>query len=474
MDLLTACRDANLFQPWFKDGATWQSWFVFLRALFGLGFETDEEVELYTRCTGRLKFTGAPVNEAWITCGRRAGKSFILALVAVYLACFKEWSQYLAPGEVGTVMVIACDKRQARVIMRYIGGFLNECHLLASTVVRQTKADSDGGWGIELNNKVIVEVHTPSFRRVRGYTVLAGLLDEVAFWPSDEAAASPDVEVLEALRPSMATIPGSMLLAASSPYSRRGALWDVYRRHWGKDGPVLVWQAPTAVMNPTVPAEVIDAALERDQLRAVSEWLGEFRSDLESYVSREAVEACIEPGIRERAPVAGVRYTGFVDPSGGRQDAMTLGIAHREGEVGVLDLVRERRPPFSPTDVVGEFAQTLRSYGVRTVRSDRYGGEWVVEAFQAHGVRCEAALKPKSDLFKELLPLINSRRVELLDHGKLVGQLCSLERRVGRGGRDSIDHPPQGHDDVANAVAGVLVSGRAVPGVVVSQRALGL
>ncbi len=57
-----------------------------------------------------------------------------------------------------------------------------------------------------------------------------------------------------------------------------------------------------------------------------------------------------------------------------------------------------------------------------------------------------------------LVPLLNSRRVELLDHPKLATQLCSLERRTARGGRDSIDHAPNLHDDVANAVAGAIVA----------------
>jgi hypothetical protein len=40
-------------------------------------------------------------------------------------------------------------------------------------------------------------------------------------------------------------------------------------------------------------------------------------------------------------------------------------------------------------------------------------------------------------------------------HEKLVHQLVGLERRTSRGGRDSIDHAPGGHDDLANSVAGV-------------------
>ena len=40
---------------------------------------------------------------------------------------------------------------------------------------------------------------------------------------------------------------------------------------------------------------------------------------------------------------------------------------------------------------------------------------------------------------------------------RLVAQLLSLERRTGGSGKDMITHPRDGHDDVANAVAGALV-----------------
>src|SRR5262249_37479049 len=73
-----------------------------------------------------------------------------------------------------------------------------------------------------------------------------------------------------------------------------------------------------------------------------------------------------------------------------------------------------------------------------------------------HGIAYEAAPKPKSDLYRELLPSVNSKLLDLVDHPKLVNQLASLERRTARGGRDSIDHPPGCHDDVANAIAGAI------------------
>ena len=70
----------------------------------------------------------------------------------------------------------------------------------------------------------------------------------------------------------------------------------------------------------------------------------------------------------------------------------------------------------------------------------------------------EPADKSKSEIYVDLLPLINSTAVDLLDNERLVTQLTSLERRTSRGGRDSIDHAPGAHDDLANAVAGALVT----------------
>jgi hypothetical protein len=196
--------------------------------------------------------------------------------------------------------------------------------------------------------------------------------------------------------------------------------------------------------------------MEADPASAAAEYGAEFRSDIESFVPREAVAACIPVGVRELAPVSGVSYSAFCDPSGGSADSMTMAIAHRDRDgVIVLDAVRERKPPFSPEDVVAEFCSALASYRVTKVQGDRYAGEWPREQFRKLHVGYEPAAKPKSDLYRDLLPLINSGKVALLDHPKLVAQLCGLERRTARGGRDSIDHAPGAHDDIANAAAGV-------------------
>jgi hypothetical protein len=370
-----------------------------------------------------------------------------MALIAVFLACFRDYRPFLAVGERATLMVVAADRRQARQVMRFVRGLLS-APVLAKRVVNDT-ADS-----IELAGDAVIEVITAS-NALRGYTVAACCCDELAFWPTEDSS-TPDQAIIDAIRPAMLTIPDSLLICASSPYARRGALWDAFRRYWGKDDAnVLVWRAPTLTMNPSVPHRVIDEAFEADPASASAEYGAEFRTDVETFVSREAVEACVAFGVRERPPAPDEYYSAFVDPSGGSAEAMTLAIGHRQGEMVVIDCLRERRPPFSPDDVAAEFSALLRSYRVTTVHGDRYAGEWPRERFRERDIGYEPAEKPKSDLYRDLLPLINARRVELLDDKRLQAQLCGLERRTSRAGKDSIDHCPGGHDDVANCVAGV-------------------
>jgi hypothetical protein len=136
---------------------------------------------------------------------------------------------------------------------------------------------------------------------------------------------------------------------------------------------------------------------------------------------------------------------------------MTLAIAHAERGVAVLDAVREVRPPFSPEQVVADFAALLKTYHIHEVTGDRYAGEWPRERFRAHGIEYRLSEAPKSDIYRDTLPLLNSRKVELLDLPRLASQFCGLERRPTRGGRESIDHAPGAHDDIANAVAGALL-----------------
>jgi len=369
----------------------------------------------------------------------------------VHAACCQDHRGVLAPGERGLVAIVAADRAQSRIILNYIKGLLGALPELAELVLQRRKES------IDLVNNITIEIRTASFKTSRGYTLVFAAADEAAYWPQ-EGSANPDVEVLRALRPGLATT-GGRLWVVSTPYAKRGVLWDAFRRHYGQDdAQTLVWKAETRAMNPLVSEAFVAEQLEADPEAASAEGLAEFRADISALFAADAVRAVTVPGRRELAPAAGPvwRYAGFADPSGGSADAFTLAISHAEGPKIVLDAVRERRPPFSPDAVCEDFAALLKTYGIAEVTGDRYAGEWPRERFAAHGIRYRPSEKTKSQLYTELLPLVNAGRVELLDLPRLVGQLVALERRTSRPGQDSIDHGPGGHDDIANAAAGAL------------------
>ena len=440
-----------VFAQWFKDPETWQAWRAFLATLFALPM-SPEELEIYRRCTGRSEPPSEPHREAWLICGRRSGKSFTMALTAMYLACFRDWRPFLAPGERATIMVIARDRDQAAEIISYLKAYFENVPMLAHLL------ENDTAESIELNNRVRIQVNAASYSRTRGYAIAVAILDEMAFWPTDAGSANPDKEILAAIRPAQVQFGDhAMLLCASSPYAKRGVLYEAHQRHYGRDGdPVLVWKAPTREMNRTIAQAEIDRAMERDPAEASAEFMAEFRSDLQSFVDVEIVRACTD-NVRERLPQRAHSYVAFVDPSGGISDSMTLAISHMEGKTVVIDAVREVRAPFAPAAAVAEFAELLHRFQIFTVYGDRYAGNWPSEAFQAHGITYEPAELTKSELYLAFLPLLNSHAVSLIEHPRLEHQLVSLERKTTRGGRDTIDHMRGAHDDVANAVAGACV-----------------
>ena len=413
---------------------------------------TPDERLLFTQLTQRAREPLQRVDRLVVVKGRRAGGSEAVGRAWIpYLSGLCTWPT-LTGGERGVLLVLAQDQRTADQILDYAEDSFRSSPLLSELV------ESRIARTLRLTNGIDIEVRAADRRRLRGLTYIAVVCDEIAFWPTDEGSANLDVEILNAVGPGLATT-GGMMFLFSSPYARRGALYLHYKKDFGPDGDplILVAQGASRVFNPSLSEAFVAREYERDAAAASAEYGGEFRVDVESFVSQEVVEAATIPGRFELPPISGVHYFAFVDPSGGSSDSMTLAIAHLEDNTVILDAVREVRPPFSPDSVVADFAGLMKSYRVHEVVGDRWGGEFVQEQFEKRGITYRVSEKTKSDIYRELLPLLNSRRVEILDLSRLQSQLIGLERRTARGGKDSIDHAPKAHDDLINAAAGALV-----------------
>jgi len=458
MDIIEAIEDERFFRPLFKDLSTWHNWTIFLKALFGLGIEEKKDRRLFKKCTGLRTPPNKAAKEAFVIAGRRSGKSFISSIIAVYLACFKDWSKFLNVGEEGWIFIVSPNKQQGKIVKDYVSGILNSIPSLKKLIEKELE------WRIELSNDISIGIQTASFRTLRNYTILSCIIEELAFLRTEEEfSANPDREILNAILPSMATIPESILIGISTPYSRSGVLYEMYREFFGsreKDAP-LVWKSPTKVMNPTISSKVINAAYKWDKSAARSEFGSEFRQDLENFLSLELIKAVTVEGRLELPKMEGVRYIAHIDSSGGRAASFALAISHRDerGKI-ILDLIREACSPFRPDEVVHDFAQVLKSYDISMVKSDAYAGEWVSSAFRNHEIMVENSELSASGIYLSFLPLISNQGVELLDNKRLSSQLRNLERKSRPGGKDQVSHPAlSGYfDDVAVSVCGACVN----------------
>ena len=448
--ILDALEDRALFGglSGFHDLATWRAWLVFLRAAYGLPLG-GEDLETFRRHTGRATYQPPSGGYPEVVCivGRQSGKTRIAATIAAFEAVLAE--QEPDRTELYAVLVAQDHRAALRTLFGYARAPFENVAVLKRSV-SEIRADT-----IRLRSGVTVAAYPCRPAAVRGLRARVAVVDELAFFTATDGRPT-DIEMLRALRPALATT-GGKLVILSSPYAQAGALWELHRRHYGRDdATTLVWQATAPEMNPSLPTDYLERMRDDDREGYRSEILGEFRSGVATFFEPEAIQSCVVPERRELPPAQGVRYLAFVDPSGGSRDAFTLAIGHRDGERIVIDAVRAWQPPFNPSGVVEEAAALLKTYGVSRVIGDRYAGEWPREQFRARGIRYKTAALDRSGLYLEMLPCVNAGTVELLDDSKLLRELRGLERRRGTAGRDRIDHRPGQHDDRANAVAGAV------------------
>jgi hypothetical protein len=453
-NIISAIEDPIYFSTLsqFEDQSTWTNWKIILKAIFGLHMRKSEE-EIFKELTKRKTPPNKQMREVWIASGRRSGKSFIAALVGVYLALFRDHSNYLKSGEQGFVSVVASDREQANIILGFTKEILNLPTFKKH--VKRTLRDQ-----IELKNKIAISVKTASSAAVRGWTCVAVICEEISHW-KDENSANPDKEILRAIRPTMMTVKNPLLLAISTVYSQSGVLYDAYKKYYGhEDERNLFVMGETRTFNPTISEEDIQKELDEDYESAKAEYLSIFRSDVHTFLPPEVVDDAVMPRRHSLSPMEGIRYVAFVDPASGRQDSFTAAIAHKEGERYILDVLFEQTIPFKPKNVISRICNILKDYRIHRVYGDKYAPGFVAEGFADEGIRYLASDMTKSKLYLECEPLFIQGVIELLDNHRLVAQLKALERRTHAGAEDKVDNF-YGHDDVCNAAAGAIATLRA-------------
>ncbi len=282
MNIIEAIADPQLFKPFLGDDLeSWRNWLTALRALYGLPL-TEDEHELLKRCTGRdpMRLPADGFDAALFLTGRRSGKSRNAAIIGAFEATCAGHETKLAKGEQGLVSISAPSKRQGHIVKGYLRAIF-DTPLLAGEL------EGEDSEGFHLSNGTRIEVMSGDWRTIRGFTLLAAVVDEACFFGCDEESKiRSDTELVRAIKPALATVGGKLVLI-SSPYAKRGYCFNQWKRNYGNNvGTMLVWCCPSRTMNPTLPQSVVDEALAEDLASAKAEYLGEWRDDIGSYLSR--------------------------------------------------------------------------------------------------------------------------------------------------------------------------------------------
>jgi len=423
---------------------SWGRWKTFLKAMYGIPFENEDELKFFQEATGRDAQNSNGYTETYGIIGSRGGKSRIASLCAIYEALFGGWPERLAPGEIGWCTIVATDVDQAKNIFRYCKALLDL--FPENLVVKKTEDE------IILKNNVGISCRPAQYRGLRGYTQVFICLDELAYFRSDYSA-NPAEEIVISLLPRLKD--GGKLLGISTPAWKTGYLYQAYKSFWGDqdiNSESMVWKKSTKEMNPVFKQKLIDRFLKKDK-KYSTEFSADWRSEDEAFLTEEMVSAAMVHN--SLSYDAEKKYFCGIDASGGRSDSMTMALSFQnpDGKI-IVARAEEKKAPFNPEEVVREFSEIMKAYRVFDCVGDSYGAEWVVSMFGKYGIRLKNSEKNRSECYLETQSLFSCNRLNIPKDEILLAQFCNLERRPSKmGGRDQVNHPVGLKDDKCNAVA---------------------
>jgi hypothetical protein len=400
-----------------------------------------------------------------VRAGRRGGKSSTLCRLAVALAVFVP--HVIPKGDVGVVAFVSTRLDEAAARLRTIRQILDALHI----------AYNERGNTIELRDRPIrFECFPCTVAAVSGFTSIAVIADEVAKW-RDGDGANPANEVLSSLKPTMATQPNARMVLSSSPFGTIDAHAAAFDRGDTKDQ--LVAFAPTWIANPTI-SESKTHELEPNPRVWSREYQAVPGETDSSFLSASDVRACVDVGVTERAPVAGVAYVLGIDPAF-RHDAFGYCVAHRElrsrvgappADVIVVDVVGALTPlPGRRLDYercLDFVADLSRRYNEAKIPRDSHQGDALGSGLSTRGaysVEVSMTVAEQWTRWSYLESLVRTQCLRLVDDPATVRELSDLRLKLRQSGLVSIAAPDRrgAHDDRADSLCLAVAAARTLP-----------
>lgn len=432
-------------------------WSVTVRSFYGSEL-TPTELEQWRALTGRTDPPEGGYTELLVVAGRRAGKSETIARLAMFEGCHGGHEAFLAPGQVGLIVVISPLREQSQEILGYVRG-LAELPQVAPFV------EKVGRDGVLLRTGVEIRVMTADAVSVSGPTVVMAILDEAAKLPGDDAV-EPDRAIVNSLRPALAPLSGApprRFVMITSAYITEGLAYETDRDHFAQSASdVLVVHGTTSAFNPNIDEKWLERERRRVGERVFArEYLGLWQDAiLDGWFGADIIDRCIDKGRGTLEPRPGVRYVAAVD-LGVRVDDAALAIAHQERHddrvVTVIDGIWHWPAGSLPMGViVARSAKIIKQYRAQAF-ADQFHYDSVEQDYARNGVRLTEAPwtatggRSKTIRFNTVRAHMIDGRLRLPDDRDLIREFHNLAGRLRRSGSEELA-ARSGHDDRLHAV----------------------
>jgi hypothetical protein len=419
-----------------------------LKATYGETLDAVE-MEICRRATGREPVP-CEQHELTVIAGRRSGKtSRVAALIALYEA-FR--AHGLPRGQHGYVLVIAPYVQQAAIAFKFIKSYIVGSEILRPLVHKYRKTE------IELKNGVIIACCPCSYITVRGFSIICAICDEMAFWRHEETAANPEHEVLDAIRPAMATLSNTKLVKISTPFRKDGIIWREFLQR--RDLDHLVWQLSTEEMNSAVPKDFLDKERRNNEQTFRREYCAEFTDNTLGWIPPEILEPCIQRGRRELPCVSSGTYVAAIDPAF-HHDDFAFAVLHRsdEGMMTVAYLARwtgTKKVPLNVQPICELIHEVLERYGINTLFGDQYCFAVIKQQLAKLGILYREfafGTNTRAKIYGNLRQLMVEEKIAFTDDPELRRQFLRLEEIRRPNGNTDFRPPGSSKDDMAIAVA---------------------
>jgi hypothetical protein len=391
--------------------------------------------------------------------GRRIGATRVIAARLIYLGLTSKLTT--APGEVAAGMLVGPDLRVAQNVLNFITGMIDSSPALQHREVKRTETSV---FMLRDDGRQITFECLPASRggsAVRGRTLFGLIMDEGAFFGSEENAVS-DAEVFRAAVAGL--IPGGQAFVSSTPYTEAGLLFDLHEANFGHPVTGVSVAAPTRLMRTDDPEilEMVERETLRDPVTAAREYEAVFLSRGSSlFFDSAAIEAAIDYALVLPLAARG-RMAAGVDPGFTKDCAAFVAVGDHDGviTVHVLDELQPAKgSPLAPSFVFDRWAALAKSLGISSLRTDTFYRESLREVCDAHKLTLDdvpGGQNGKRRMYERLRALLAEGKVRLPNHPRLIEQLRKVMQKPTPGGGLSITSPRSkrggDHGDLVSAL----------------------